>query len=190
MVSKNFNITKSQMSKYWNAKSWNAERDYCESRKPERKNSKIPSKVHLSGLCEPSDHFRDFVIMNFIMLESWWLEGKSVQIPSAIRLRKEGIILWSFVDHWSGSISGIVTWSVQTLLHRNVEMSKCRNVKNTFWCRLWSPSVVMWEGGTTTNLISFLIIVTWRVETLHHRNAEMLKCRNVKWWNQCETLCL
>jgi hypothetical protein len=33
-------------------------------------NSEIPSNVHLSGLCEPSDYFGDFVIMNFIMLES------------------------------------------------------------------------------------------------------------------------
>ena len=107
----------------------NAERDYCESQKPERKNSKIPSNVHLSGLCESSDHFRDFVIMNFIMLESQWLEGKNVEIPSAIRLRKEGIGIWSFVDRWSGSSSGFVTWSVETLHHRNVETPKCETPK-------------------------------------------------------------
>jgi hypothetical protein len=53
-----------------NVKLRNAERDYCESRKLERKNSKIPSTVHLSGLCEPSNHFGDFVIINFIILES------------------------------------------------------------------------------------------------------------------------
>jgi hypothetical protein len=38
--------------------------------KLEGKNVEIPSTVHLSGLCEPSDHFGDFVIMNLIMLES------------------------------------------------------------------------------------------------------------------------
>ena len=155
----------------------NAERDHCESRKHEGKKIEIPSTVHIIGLCESSDHFRDFVIMNFIMLESRWLEGKNIEIPSVVRLRKEGIILWSLVDHWSGSISGIVTWSVETLLHRNAEMPKC---KNTFWCRLWSSLVVMWEGGASTKLSSFLEIVTWRVETLHHRNAEMPKCEMAK----------
>ena len=38
--------------------------------KLEGKNAKIPSTIHLSGLCELSDHFGDFVIMNLIMLES------------------------------------------------------------------------------------------------------------------------
>jgi hypothetical protein len=46
-------------------KSRKAERDYCESGKPERQNSEIPSTIHLNVLCEPFDHIRDFVIMNF-----------------------------------------------------------------------------------------------------------------------------
>jgi hypothetical protein len=37
---------------------------------PKGKTPEIPSTIHHSGLCEPSDHFRDFMIMNFIMLES------------------------------------------------------------------------------------------------------------------------
>jgi hypothetical protein len=38
--------------------------------KLEGKNVEISSTVHLSGLCELSDHFGDFVIMNLIMLDS------------------------------------------------------------------------------------------------------------------------
>jgi hypothetical protein len=69
------------------AKSRNAERDYCESRR---------------------------------------LEGKNVEIPSAVRLGKEGIRLWSFVDRWSGSISGIATWRVEMLRNRNSRHAKSR----------------------------------------------------------------
>jgi hypothetical protein len=49
-------------------------------------------------------------------------------------------------------ISGFVTWSVETLHHRNAEMSKCE-----------TPKYLQIISG----------FVTWSVETLHHRNVEM-----------------
>jgi hypothetical protein len=80
-------------------KSRKAERDYCESGKPERQNSEIPSTIHLNVLCEPFDHIRDFVIMNFYNVGVMMTRRKKNQeIPLVVRLTKEGIRLWSFVN--------------------------------------------------------------------------------------------
>jgi hypothetical protein len=80
-------------------KSQNYERDCCESRKPERQNSEISSTIHLNVLCEPFDHFRDFVIVNFYNVGVMMTRReKHRKIPLAVRLTKEGIKLWSFVN--------------------------------------------------------------------------------------------
>jgi hypothetical protein len=43
--------------------------------------------------------------------------------------------------HLLVQVSDTGSWSVKTLHHRNTEMSECRNVKNTFWCRFRIPGV-------------------------------------------------
>jgi hypothetical protein len=75
------------------------------------------------------------------------------------------------------SISVIVTWSVETLHHRNVEM---RNCESALWISAWSPPVVTSSKSCREELeetSSISEFGTWRVETTLHRIPET---RNAK----------
>jgi hypothetical protein len=71
-------------------------------------------------------------------------------------------------------------------IHFEMRNSKCRNVKTPFWCRPWSLwSVVTSSKSCREELEETSSISEFRgdmenQETLHHRNAEILKCRNAK----------
>jgi hypothetical protein len=90
--------------------------------------------------------------------------------------------------HFGGSDTG--SWKSQELRlfikgvpkFRN-EKSEMRNVKTPFWCKPWSPSEVTSSKSCREELeetSSISEFGTWRIETLHHKNAEILKCRNAK----------
>jgi hypothetical protein len=70
------------------------------------------------------------------------------------------------------SISMIMTWSVETLHHRNAKMRDC---KSALWISSWSPPVVTLSKSSREEIketSSISEFGTWRVETNLHRIPE------------------
>jgi hypothetical protein len=67
-------------------------------------------------------------------------DSSSQESPS-YEMRNTEILKQAHQQRLHFSVSGIATWSVEISHHRNAEMSECKNVKNTFWCRFRIPGV-------------------------------------------------
>jgi hypothetical protein len=84
--------------------------------------------------------------------------------------------------HFGASDTG--TWSIKNSSPQERRSAEMRNRKSALWISARSPLVVTWSRAGEQSYRSqalFQELVTWRVETTHHRISEMRKCE-IRFW--------